>query len=72
MIYETPAIPHTLYIAHSRVPEEDRQKLKANIIGWPETPQGQKILQSGSRIPFVEARDEEYDVVRQLSSQQAE
>lgn len=72
VIYETPAIPHTLYIVHSRVPAEDREKLKANIIGWPATPQGQKILQSGSRIPLVEARDEEYDIVRKLGSQQAE
>lgn len=66
IIYETPPVPHTLFIAHSRLSEAEIQKLQEIIISWPYNAEGKAILSKGPLVPFVKALDSEYDVIRQF------
>lgn len=69
-IVKTMDIPHTLFAIHSRVPEKEREQLKQRIIGWATTSDGQKLLHTGSLKPFVEIHDSDYDIVRNIESNQ--
>lgn len=64
VIHSSGSVPHTLYMAHTRVPVEDQEKLKQAIISWNERPEGKMILKIFSVSSFVEARDSDYDVIR--------
>ncbi|KPJ96265.1 MAG: hypothetical protein AMJ55_02405 [Gammaproteobacteria bacterium SG8_15] len=64
VIHRSGSVPHTLYMAHTRVPVEDQEKLKQAIISWNERPEGKMILKIFSVSSFVEARDSDYDVIR--------
>jgi len=64
----SPSIPHTLFVAHPRVPERERQALRDAILAWPDTDAGRRILAGGQFIPFVSARDEDYDIVRRYEA----
>ena len=66
VIHNSETMPHTLMVAHKRVPEKTREVIKQTIINWSKTPDGQKILSRGNMIPFVSASDEEYNVIRQF------
>lgn len=65
-IMKTMDIPHTLFAISPRIPETDREKIKARIIDWANTEKGQKLLSRGSLKPFVDISDSEYDVVRKM------
>ena len=58
-------IPHVLYIVHKRVPEKDRKKLLEIILGWPNSPEGRNILKISRMIKFKEAKDKDYDILRE-------
>jgi len=60
-------IPHTLWVAHKRLPAEVRKKLRAHIINWSNTREGQALLERGKLMPFVPVSDKDYDVVRKLA-----
>lgn len=64
IIHKAGAVPHTLYMVHKRVPEKDREKFKQAILSWNERPEGKMILKIFSLTSFVEARDSDYDVIR--------
>jgi phosphonate transport system substrate-binding protein len=64
ILHKTPSIPHALFVAHKRVPQKDREILLQTILEWPNTESGRKILDAGHFVPFVAARDADYEVVR--------
>jgi phosphonate transport system substrate-binding protein len=57
-------LPHSLYMAHKRVPEKDREKLKQAMMSWDKRPEGKMILKQFSLQNFIEATDADYDVIR--------
>ena len=63
-IHKAGSVPHTLYMIHKRVPENDQQKFKKAILSWNERPEGKMILKIFSLKSFVEAKDSDYDVIR--------
>lgn len=64
VIHRSGSVPHTLYMAHTRVPVEDQEKIKQAIISWNKRPEGKMILKIFSVSSFVEAKDSDYDVIR--------
>lgn len=64
IVHKTARIPHALFVAHKRVPQKDRDVLLQTILEWPNTETGRKILGAGHFVPFVAARDADYEVVR--------
>lgn len=63
-IHQSRTVPHTLYMAHERVPEKDQEKFKKAIITWDKRPEGKMILKIFSVNSFMEAKDSDYDVIR--------
>jgi phosphonate transport system substrate-binding protein len=66
IIYETPPVPHTLFVAHSRLSKQEIEKLQEIIVSWPYNAEGKAILAKGPLVPFVKALDAEYDPIRQF------
>jgi len=64
IVHKTPSILHALFVAHKRVPQKDRNVLLQTILEWPNTETGRKILDAGHFVPFVAAKDSDYEVVR--------
>ena len=64
ILHKSAPIPHSLFVAHRRVPQKDRDILLRTILGWPNTEKGRQILERGQFKPFVAAKDSEYEVVR--------
>jgi len=60
-------IPHTLFIVHPRVPKAVREMLRERIVNWGNTREGQELLGRGKLTPFVEIKDADYNVVRELA-----
>jgi ABC-type phosphate/phosphonate transport system substrate-binding protein len=65
---ETAPVNHFVIAVHERVPEDDRTKLLAGILAWPDSPEGQAILATGAWPGFVVAEDAEYDEIRRYRS----
>lgn len=65
VLHRTERISHSLFVVHSRVPRQHRDILLATIVNWPKTDEGKKIIERGRLIPFVAARDADYEAVRQ-------
>lgn len=57
-------VPHALIVVHSRVPEDERERLRETIFSWADSPVGRKLLERGELKPFQPVADAEYDVVR--------
>ena len=64
ILHKTASIPHALFVAHKRVSQKDRDILLQTILGWPGNETGRKILDAGHFVPFVAAKDADYEVVR--------
>ena len=64
VIHRAKGVPHTLYMAHQRVPEKHRQALIEAITTWDDRPEGKMILKAFSAGAFIEAKDSDYDVIR--------
>lgn len=64
VIHRAEGVPHTLYMAHKRVSEKHQLALKKAITSWDERPEGNMILKAFSAGAFVEAKDSDYDVIR--------
>ena len=64
VLHKTVRIPPALFVAHRRVPEKDRDILLRTIVGWPNTQEGKAIIKAGRFVPFVAAKDSDYEVVR--------
>ena len=63
-LLETPTISHFVFAVHERVPEAYRRALLACILRWPDTDEGRRVMEAGAWTRFVEATDEDYNVVR--------
>jgi len=67
VIAKSREIPHTLWVAHKRLPTKVRSKIRARILDWSNTREGQALLERGKLMPFVTVNDRDYDVVRKLA-----
>jgi ABC-type phosphate/phosphonate transport system substrate-binding protein len=47
------------------VSKRDRDALLRTILEWPKTEEGKRILERGQFMPFVAAKDADYEVVRE-------
>lgn len=63
-IHQSASVPHTVYMVHQRVPEKDKEKIKQAILTWDKRPEGKMILKIFNVSSFIEAKDSEYDVIR--------
>lgn len=63
VIHRADAVPHTLYMAHERVPRHDQELFKKAILSWDKRPEGKSILKIFNVKSFVEAKDADYDVI---------
>lgn len=68
IIAQTPSIPHTLFAVHPRIKEADRKKLLSTILSWKDSKSGQELLKRGKLKPFIQVKDSDYDIVRELSN----
>lgn len=67
VIGKTKGIPHSLYAAHSRIPEKDREAVRALLVSLTETSQAMKRLTKGGAFStFKSVHDNDYDVVREI------
>jgi phosphonate transport system substrate-binding protein len=62
-IYDTPLIPHVLFVIHPRVPAESRAKLLQLITGWNKTDDGQAMMKALGFPGFVPAKPADYAVM---------
>ena len=63
VIHRAKAVPHTLYMAHERVPKQDRELFKKAILTWDKRPAGKSILKIFNVNSFIEAKDSDYNVI---------
>lgn len=66
-ITKSNAIPHTLFIIHPRIQKKEREIIRKRILNWGKTEAGKKMLSQGRLRPFVNVKDKDYDIVRQLA-----
>lgn len=62
-IYNTPPIPHVMFVANPRVPAEQRARLQELIIGWSQTEYGRAMLKNLGFPGFVAPKPAEYAVI---------
>lgn len=65
ILHKTRPIAHSVFVVHKRVAKKDRDALLKTILSWSKTEEGKKIINNGQFIPFVAAKDADYEVVRQ-------
>ena len=63
-IHDSPPIPHIVFVAHPRVPAEDRARLQALITGWGQNEPGRTLLKRLDYPEFVVHRPGEYAMMR--------
>jgi phosphonate transport system substrate-binding protein len=63
-IFDTPPVPHVVFVAHPRVPAEQRTRLRELIVGWSENDAGRALLQNLGFPGFIAARPADYAVMR--------
>ncbi|PHR59522.1 MAG: hypothetical protein COA44_00850 [Arcobacter sp.] len=66
IIYETKTLPHALFVAHPRVPKDIRDKVQRRILRWTKYKKGRSLLKKGKLLDFIEAKDKDYDRVREF------
>ncbi len=62
-VFDTPPIPHMLFVVHPRVPVNQRKKLAALVTGWNQNEAGRVILKSLGLPGFVPVKAGEYDLL---------
>ena len=67
VIATTREIPSSLFVAHPRVPNKERELLRDRIVSWSNTPEGRAFLKRGELTPFRRVTDAEYNVVREMA-----
>lgn len=68
-IYDTPPIPHVLFVADPRVPAEERAKLQQRIISWGQDAHSRQMLKDLGFPPFVAVKPGEYAMMRHYEPQ---
>jgi phosphonate transport system substrate-binding protein len=66
LILESPGIPNISLVVHSRVPPEEREKIKNLLLSWGESGSDarKKLLNSIGTNGFIPSNDGDYEVVR--------
>lgn len=68
IVAKSRAIPHVVFVAHSRVLGSDRENLREMLLGLGRTEEGRRLLHRIRRPKgFIAYADSDYDVVRALS-----
>mgnify|MGYP001598134579 CR=1 FL=1 len=67
IIHASESIPNSLYVVRKRVPEADRMIIKKTILGLAKSKAGQELLKNSNFANYVEAKDAEYNIVREMS-----
>jgi phosphonate transport system substrate-binding protein len=65
-IFETPAIPSSIFAVRPGISEPERLTLLNTILGWQDSSEGRNILKRLQVPRFSQATDADYDIVRQL------
>ena len=65
-ILETVELPNLTFVVHKRVPESERARIKAAMLAWNDTANGQKLLKKIKTRRFIPAEDRDYDQVRRF------
>ena len=63
-VHDTPAIPHTVFIVHRRVPAEHRTRLQQIILGWNDSDAGRERLKSLGIPSVVVPESGDYEMLR--------
>lgn len=66
IIAESMEIPHSLFVIHPRIPQNEKEIIKQQIISWSETTEGKKLLDHGQLKPFVTTSDAHYNIIRKI------
>lgn len=61
-----PPIPYPLFVVHSRVALQDRNKMLAMILSWSQSDNGESLLKKLNFNGFAPIKDSAFDVVREL------
>lgn len=65
-VIESPGIPDLTFVVHKRVPQNERRRLLETIVGWRDDPAGRRLVAAIGTRGFVEARDTDFNDVRQM------
>ena len=65
-ILESPGIPNITLVVHSRVPREEREKIKNLLLSWGEdgSDEHKNLLNSIGTNGFIQSKDHDYEIVR--------
>ena len=70
VIYQTRAIPSSLFAVHRRVPAEQRKLLQKELLSWRKgDPASAAYLSEGAWTRLYPATDKDYDIVRDIWTQ---
>lgn len=64
----TRTLPPALFMAHRRIPSEDREAIKRAILSWQKTKKGRDLLQGNGFTLFQSTNDSEYEVMRKYAT----
>jgi len=64
VLLKTPSIPNLSIVVHTRLPPDDRKRLKDIFLSWSKNESGRELLKIIKTRGFVPAIDSEYNVVR--------
>lgn len=64
IVFESRPVPGVAIVAHQRVPEPVRERLRAAILSWPASDAGRAILAEAEWPGFVAAQNADYDEIR--------
>jgi len=68
-IFRSIRIPHTLFAAHPRLSEAEREKITPALISWGNSNEGKEILKDKWLMPFRRISDTDYDIVREIKTE---
>lgn len=57
-------LPSLVFVAHRRIPEEVRHRVRAALLAWNDTDAGRAVLKNINTAALVPAADEDFDGVR--------
>lgn len=70
LVYQTHAIPSSLFAVHRRIPAEQRKLLQKDLLSWRKAdPATAVYLSEGAWTRLYPATDKDYDIVREIWTQ---
>jgi phosphonate transport system substrate-binding protein len=64
VVLETAELPSPVFVVHRRVPEAERERIRAALLQWNQSANGQAVLKSMNTRALVPASDADYQPVR--------